>query len=167
MPLPDDDPCSAVLAAASELLLPDDGNPRLAPLRAHLLTCDGCRDALAFHAALIEELRRLPVAADAKRSWASLRLALRDERRAAAIEAARPRTIAPSELVALAAVAIGVAAALVRMSPHAARALAAPASANLWLLPSLFVAFGAAVALLALPLLRATVSPQLTESRAS
>ena len=148
------DPCAAVSAAASELLLPDAGDPRLAPLRAHLADCDACRAELAMQASLVEQLRELPVAADARKSWASLRLALATERREVQRRVAES-TDAGRELASLTIVALALAAALVRLSPLTARAMSVVDSLQLWLLPILFLGFGAAIALLALPLLRA------------
>ena len=148
------DPCAAVSAAASELLLPDAGDPRLAPLRAHLADCDACRAELAMQASLVEQLRELPVAADARKSWASLRLALAMERRDMQRRVAES-TDAGRELASLTVVALAVSAALVRLSPLTAHAFSVVDSLQLWLLPLLFLGFGATVALLALPLLRA------------
>lgn len=146
--------CAAVAAATSELLLPDGGEPHLVRLRAHLRVCPRCQSDLAQQAAVIVRLRELPVAADSRKSWAGVRLALAQERRFAVLHPPRERQVSRDEWLVLAVVAAALAWALVRLSPLVARAWPTAAPFHLWLLPVLFVAFGALVSLLALPVLR-------------
>ncbi|MBM4014665.1 MAG: hypothetical protein FJ293_06850 [Planctomycetes bacterium] len=147
--------CLEVAAATPELLAPDRGEPHLVRLRAHLRACRTCATDLAAQASVIEQLRQLPVASDSRKSWVALRAALASERRDPVRAAARSPQASGEEFALIALIGLALAAALVRLNPLAERALRSAETLSApWLLPAAFVAFGALVSLLALPLLR-------------
>lgn len=156
------DPCAFVAENASDLVVGDLPVAMREELRAHVAGCAGCRREVESVAAAASALARLPVEASAARTWLAIRSALRLEREA------RPMAWT-AQVAALVAAALVMAAGLVQRSGDIADWLAARFALDLpaWLcdslaasgavrpfvLPALFVAFGASVALAALPLL--------------
>jgi len=115
-------------------------------LEPHLQSCPDCRAERAALAAVVAELRALPFGASAARTWIAIARATAAERRASPL----------AWLVQTAALAAGgtlLALTLARNSAAVAGRLAVPESFHPWLLPALFVLFGAMGALAALPLL--------------
>jgi len=147
-PAPEEGACSVVARRLDELLAGDLPVAMHREIEPHLSSCVRCRNELATSAALIAELRALPIEASLARSW---------ERIAVAIELERREQPLPwlTQVAALVAAGIAIASTLVRHSPEFADRLAAPSSWQPWLLPALFVLFGAMTAVAAMPLLLA------------
>ncbi len=147
--------CREVAAATPELLAVDRGEAHLVRVRAHVRVCRPCASDLAAQSTVIEQLRQLPIASDSRKSWVALRAALASERRDPEPASLPPLRASGDEFTLIALIGLALAAALVRLSPLAGRALRdAAAPTGPWLLPAAFLAFGAVVSLLALPLLR-------------
>jgi hypothetical protein len=147
--------CREVAAATPELLSPDRGEPHLVRLRTHLRVCRACSGELAAQSAVIEQLRSLPVASDARKTWIGLRAALVAERLDPSRSCIGARSASAEEYALIAVIGGALAVALVRLSPLAARSVDGVRSeSGPWLLPVAFLALGSLLSLLALPLLR-------------
>lgn len=108
--------------------------------------------------ALAEEASPADDEAARRVRWLQLRARIASERARAPAAAAASVSPAALEWAALAICALVLAGALVRFSPRVSVVLASGPASVAWLLPLLFLGFGALVALLSLPLLRAAVA---------